>query len=136
MLNELINKRDLLNTLLAEKVSSSESFKIKISEILDENISNPNLDIDFICAILGISRANMYRKFKTLYKLTPIEIIRKRRFEIAVQLLSNTDLNVGEVSLMSGFRSYEHFSRSFKKIYGLAPSKFMRKSRKMISNNR
>ncbi len=133
MLNDN-DKRDFLDTLLTEKVSSSEAFANKISKILNENISNPDLDIDLICSILGISRANMYRKFKIIYKSTPLEIIRKKRFEIAVQLLSNSDLNVGEVSIMSGFRCYEHFSRSFKKTYGLSPSKFMRKSRKMILN--
>ncbi|MDD3078150.1 MAG: two-component regulator propeller domain-containing protein [Paludibacter sp.] len=128
-LKTLYGKRGDINGVSIENTSSDERFTQKFFRIIEENASNTDLDINFICEKIGMSRANMYRKLKAITELTPTELIRNKRFEIAAQLLIDTEMNVAEVATATGFNSYEHFSRGFKKTYGLSPTDFIHKKR-------
>ncbi|TMR16953.1 helix-turn-helix domain-containing protein, partial [Nonomuraea zeae] len=52
---------------------------------------------------------------------TPMQAVRQARVRHAASLLEVTDLDVGQVAAASGFVSPFHFSRAFKKEYGLPP---------------
>ncbi len=49
--------------------------------------------------------------------------VRLARLERSLLLLARTDLSVQEIAADTGFVSPYHFSRSFRAVYGLAPSR-------------
>ncbi|UBU10149.1 helix-turn-helix domain-containing protein [Nonomuraea gerenzanensis] len=52
---------------------------------------------------------------------TPMQAVRRARVRHAASLLEVTDMDVGQVAAASGFVSPFHFSRAFRKEYGLPP---------------
>ncbi|MCF6476960.1 helix-turn-helix transcriptional regulator, partial [Nonomuraea sp. MG754425] len=52
---------------------------------------------------------------------TPMRAVRRARVRHAASLLEVTDMDVGQVAAASGFVSPFHFSRAFRKEYGLPP---------------
>ncbi|MBF8193091.1 helix-turn-helix transcriptional regulator [Nonomuraea sp. K274] len=52
---------------------------------------------------------------------TPMQAVRQARVRHAASLLEVTDLDVGQVAAASGFVSPFHFSRAFRREYGLPP---------------
>ncbi|SEG91369.1 AraC family transcriptional regulator, arabinose operon regulatory protein [Nonomuraea solani] len=52
---------------------------------------------------------------------TPMQSVRQARVRHAAGLLEVTDLDVGQVAAASGFVSPFHFSRAFRREYGLPP---------------
>jgi AraC family transcriptional regulator len=62
------------------------------------------------------------RMFLMLTGMTVAEYIRKRRLTLAAQGLATSSSKVLDVALKYGYDSPESFSKSFRKIYGIAPS--------------
>ncbi|MGM9738563.1 MAG: helix-turn-helix domain-containing protein [Candidatus Cryptobacteroides sp.] len=93
-----------------------------LREIIRENVSNPELDVPFICEKMHISKSKLYYKVKTLSGISPIEFLRQYRLEMASQLLSEKRMNVSEVADAVGFNSVSYFSKAYKKRYGIPPS--------------
>ena len=93
-----------------------------LREIIRENVSNPELDVPFICEKMHISKSKLYYKVKTISGISPIEFLRQYRLEMASQLLSEKQLNVSEVADAVGFSSVSYFSKAYKKRYGILPS--------------
>lgn len=60
--------------------------------------------------------------FKRAYGDTIYNYHLRKRLEKAHLLLQNTSLPVNEIAEECGFSSFSHFSRSFKKEYGVTPS--------------
>lgn len=76
-------------------------------------------DIAFHC---GVSQGHLNRLFHTLYKESMINRLIGIRLEKALQMLQQKPKpHVKEVYLSCGFKSNEHFTRSFKKRYGFVP---------------
>jgi len=48
------------------------------------------------------------------------------RLTKAIDLLQTTEHTIGEIALMVGFGDINHFSKYFKKKYGICPSRFLR----------
>ncbi|MCL5129817.1 hybrid sensor histidine kinase/response regulator transcription factor [Algibacter sp. L4_22] len=98
----------------------------KISKLIDENISKPDLTTGYICEELGVSSSKLYRKIKELTDLAPNEFIRTVRLKRSVQLLKTKKYNVSEVTDLIGFNDPLYFSRCFKKQFGYPPSKLLK----------
>lgn len=82
--------------------------------MIEKNISNPDLGIDLLSQELGLSRANLYRKLKAVTELSPTELIRNKRLEVAAKLLLETNYTVSEVAVYTGFNSHAYFTNCFK----------------------
>jgi len=121
---------NILQTLGININATKDDFLAQYIQIVKENISNPELDISLIYGKLGMSRANFYRKVKSLTGLSPIELIRNIRLEVGAQLLRETDLNISEIAQKTGFSSRSYFARNFKTVYGLSPTEYQEKNKK------
>lgn len=98
----------------------------KISKLIEENISKPDLTTGYICETLGLSSSKLYRKIKELTDLAPKEFIRTVRLKKSVKLLKTKKYNVSEVTDLVGFNDPLYFSRCFKKQFGYPQSKLLK----------
>ena len=57
-------------------------------------------------------------------------VVQNLRMEQSKNLLENTDYNLEKISEMIGYNSVDHFSRIFKRKYGMAPSKYRKECKK------
>lgn len=124
-LKKLYGKRFSPDTMGIEVKSADDRFSQKLFDVIEKNISNEKLDVEMLCTEIGISRANLYRKLKSITELSPMELIRNKRLEIAARLLKESEMNVSEIASNLGFNSLSYFSTSFKALYGCAPTEFV-----------
>lgn len=139
-INNLLSLRDKLKTMYGKKFSLEEMgiqtssaddrFMQKFFDVIEKYLSDPELNVELICKELGFSRANFYRKLKAITELSPAELIRNKRLEIAARILCDTDMNVSEVSERTGFSTPAYFARCFKLVYGMSPSEYVQSHRK------
>lgn len=129
-LRSLYGKKFSPEALGIEIVSSNDRFTQKFFEVIEQNISNPDLNIELLCKEIGLSRTNLYRKLKAITDLSPVELIRNKRMEIAAKLLVQSDVTVSEVSTYVGFNSHAYFTQCFKAVYGTSPTEFLAEHKK------
>lgn len=104
---------------------ADEKFLEKLNEVIHDNITNVNLDVEHLAQILNMSRPTLYRKIKSISDLTPNELINIARLKKAAELLSNGDYRMFEISEMVGYTSQTAFGRNFQKQFGMAPSDYV-----------
>lgn len=97
----------------------------KSIQFIDRNYSRP-IDIDDIASFAGISRSHLYRLFMQHISMPPNEYLTRYRINKAAMLLRCHDLSVGEAAFSTGFSDQLYFSRVFKKIKGVPPSRYLR----------
>ena len=124
-LKQLYGKRFSPDVMGIEVKSADERFSQKLFDVIEKNISNEKLDVELLCTEIGISRANLYRKLKSITELSPMELIRNKRLEMAAKLLKESEMNVSEIASHLGFNSHSYFSNSFKTFYGCTPTEFV-----------
>jgi len=116
-----------IDEIKAQNVKSlNDRFMQKITYLVDSNLDNDQYGIVNLCNALGMSRAQVYRKFKSIIDSSPHDYLRTYRLHKAKQLLLTTKLNVSEVAYRTGFKNVSHFSRIFSKMFGKNPSEFIR----------
>ncbi|MFJ9431952.1 helix-turn-helix transcriptional regulator [Streptomyces sp. NPDC101490] len=85
-----------------------------------------NLTIDDMAQVAGFSRFHFTREFTHLTGISPRRFLRAIRFEEAKRLLSDSRLNVAEISHTIGYSSVGTFSSCFKACTGITPSAYRR----------
>lgn len=82
-----------------------------------------NLSLARFAYLSGRSLASYKRDFEQVYQLSPGKWLLNRRLEEAGKLLKQKGKKPAEIYLSLGFEDLSHFSRAFKKKYGMSPSK-------------
>jgi signal transduction histidine kinase/DNA-binding response OmpR family regulator len=104
---------------------TDKNFLEKLKQIIDENLTNINIDVERLAKIMNMSRPTFYRKIKALSNLTPHELIHITRLKKAAELLSAGDYKVFEVAGMIGYSLQTNFARDFHKQFGMTPSEYI-----------
>ena len=97
---------------------------IKAREYIDANIDDPQLRVAYLAELNGTSEVYFRREFKKYFSETPLEYIKRKRIELACNLLSTELYSVTDVALRSGFDSISYFSSEFKRMTGTSPKKY------------
>jgi signal transduction histidine kinase/DNA-binding response OmpR family regulator len=100
-----------------------DAFMLKIREVMLRNLHNESLDVSTLCAEVGMSRTQLYRKFKMLSDQTIHEYLRTLRLFRAKEMLLTTKNTVSEVAYHTGFKNISHFSKVFTREFNINPSK-------------
>ena len=106
--------------------SVDERFLSQLKSIIENNLSDAGLDVEYLTRQMGSSYAHIYRKIKALTGLSPVAFIRLVRLTKARELLKNNHGNISEVAFEVGFESLQYFSRCFSRQYGISPSVFLK----------
>lgn len=97
----------------------------KLNRLIEENISDENLDMNEMASQLAMSYSTFYRKMKALMGMSPNDYIRKIRLNRCMELLKSGNYNVTEAAMMTGFNNPGNFRERFKKEFGKSPSAFI-----------
>lgn len=112
-------------TKIAHNPTDNE-FLAKMYQIIEENFSNSELNVNFLAEKLNISRSGLFAKIKSLADVTPNEMILIVRLKRAAQLLLEGGRTVSEVSYMVGFSNPSYFSKCFHKQFGIRPTDYQK----------
>ncbi|MEI6556416.1 MAG: two-component regulator propeller domain-containing protein [Paludibacter sp.] len=107
-----------------EITSDEDKFMQHLIKLMNENIENFDLNIDYLASELNMSRTVFFNKLKSLTGLSPVEFVREIRFERAAEYIRRTDLSVSEISYKVGIEDPRYFSRCFKQKFGTTPSEY------------
>lgn len=107
-----------------------EDFIDKLNKLINDNMAGGELSIKFLTDNMAMSRASLYHKVKTLTGLGVNDYINRLRIEKSVYLLTNTNLNINEISYEVGVTYPRYFSTSFKQIKGMTPTQFKEEKKK------
>ena len=112
-------------TEIAQNPTDSEFLK-KMNQIIEENFSNSELNVNFLATELNISRSSLFAKIKTLAEITPNEMIQMVRLKKAAQLMKEGKYTISEISYMVGFSNPSYFSKCFQKQFNIKPTDYIK----------
>jgi len=101
-----------------------KKFLSKINKNILKELANPNYGVEQLSADMGLSRSQLFRKFRAIADLKPSDYIKILRLQEAQKLLVMNELNVNEITEACGFTTPSHFITSFKKHYGTTPKNY------------
>ena len=102
----------------------------KLNRVMDENLMNSELDVEFLCNAIGVSKTSLFQKIKSITGQSIVEFIRTFRLKRSVQLMTEEDVPLSDVAYRVGFQDPSYFSKVFKKEFGKSPSQFLESLRK------
>ena len=123
-LKEAFMENPLVTNSNAALSDTDSKFLTQLQKAINDNISNPDINMNDIARLLYMSRANFYNKIKGLMDMTPNEYLRMTRLKKASQLLAEGNLQINEICYMVGFSSTSYFSKCFYKQYGVLPKNY------------
>ena len=94
----------------------------KCRRYMDENFSDPTLDMAAVCSRGFISTSSLRRACIAALGESPMQYVIRLRMEKAARLLGENRLSVKEIAYLCGFSDEKYFSRAFRKHYGCSPS--------------
>lgn len=101
---------------------------------LDSNFTEKELGMGQLAKMFHVSESYLSKHFFKANKVRINEYVNALRVERAKLLLSSTQLSIQSISDCIGYNNVEHFSRTFKKIVGLAPNLFRSEEISTIQN--
>ena len=101
----------------------------KLNIIIHENLSDEEFSVQQLADLMTISRSSLYNKIKIITGLGVNDYINRLRIEKAISLLTNTNLNINEISSEVGFTYPRYFSSTFKQMKGMTPKQFREENR-------
>ena len=102
------------------------TFLTKVAALVNQQISqNKNTNVEEVANSLCMSSRQLHRKLKALTGYAPSAYILRLKIRKACELMdADAEMSLTDVAYQSGFDTYSNFSRSFKNICELSPSKY------------
>lgn len=126
--NAYIVEDQTLSRLRLDLPDRDDDFVKRLDKLIADNISDPHFSNKQIEEALFVSRSSLNRKMKLLLGTTPNDYIRKKRLDLAAQMLSRGGVRVNEVCYAVGFNSPSYFAKCFREVYGTLPAEYARDS--------
>lgn len=130
----LLKNRQRLRAKYREKVNivpseispsrKDEKFINKLLEIIEKNISDPDLSVQKLAVECGFSQTSLNKKLIALTDQKAKVFIRSIRLKRAAQLIKQGDLSISEIAYSLGFNDLQYFRKCFNAEFGCLPSEY------------
>ena len=107
-----------------------KEFMDQLIAIIESHLTNPDMDVDYICMQMGMSRTKLYLKIKNVTGQSIGELVRTIRLRKAAQLMTHQDVSLTDVMYSVGIQTQSYFTKAFKKEFGKTPSQFLKELQK------
>lgn len=135
-LNNIFTQRALLqqafrNDQLADvkamaQTSQDKAFLDELLAVIESHLSNTEMDIDFVCLKMGMSRTKLYSKMKSITGQPIGDFIRSIRLRKAAEMMMHGEQSLTEIMYSVGIQTQSYFSKAFKQEFGKTPTQFLR----------
>lgn len=135
MIHSLLDNREKVKQLLINSTQTDsiddktlapqdKNFMDQLYHIMENELSNSELDVARLTEMLHISRTKLYYKVKGLTGTNPSIFFKTYKLNRAAELIREGRYTMGEIADLTGFNTPSHFSTSFKKQFGVSPSEY------------
>ena len=102
------------------------TFLTKVATLVNQQISqNKNTNVEEVANSLCMSSRQLHRKLKALTGYASSAYILRLKIRKACELMdADAEMSLTDVAYQSGFDTYSNFSRSFKNVCDISPSKY------------
>lgn len=122
---QMINAGTTVDDVEADILSAQDStFLQELYGLMEKELANCELDVNEIARLIHMSRTKFYYKVKGLTGEPPSVFFKTYKLNRAAELIREHKYTLSEIADMTGFSSLSHFSRSFKKQFGVAPTAY------------
>ena len=126
--------RLLLALLFLRAAPVQEPMHSNSVELMGHYISRHYYRSDFsirdLARQFGYSPNYVQRCFRKLFGVTPREYLQTARMTAAVRLMQNKQYRIKELAALCGFQDVHHFSKTFRRYYGVSPSGYFTRKKK------
>lgn len=113
---------NISDELTQQKISRKSALVSDVSDYINSNFQNPNLNLSQTAQHFKISEGYLSSVFKELSGSCFAEYLEKCRINKSCILLSDTDMTIEQISKVIGYNSVYSFRRAFKRILKSSPS--------------
>ena len=128
---EMLQMREYLNMTHEEENAEAESLSRMLMDkavrLVEENMSEPDFDVQRLAEGMNMSRSTLTRKLKSISGDTPLEFIRHIKMKHACRMLKDKQMNVSEVAAALGYYNRKYFTNCFKEEFGMTPSEYQKR---------
>ncbi|MDD3766626.1 MAG: AraC family transcriptional regulator [Eubacteriales bacterium] len=114
---------DLMKNYRIAKANANSLIEDIVRKI-EENFYKPYFSVQWLAEQFGMSISGISKYFKNTKGITIKEYVYILEMERAKELLLNTDLPIGEISLAIGQQDVSNFIKKFKRKMGITPGEF------------
>jgi len=137
LIDSSLKNREKVRSILGKATKTEEiednvlstrdnAFMAELYQLMENELSNSELDITRMTELLRISRTKFYYKVKGLTGENPSVFFKRYKLNRAAEMLKDSKYNVSEIADLTGFSTLSHFSTSFKKQFGCSPSEYIK----------
>ncbi|HUP11817.1 MAG TPA: response regulator, partial [Niastella sp.] len=108
-----------------------KEFLEKCIAIVENHLDDDSFTVKTLMAEMGMSHSNLFRKVKSVSGQSVNIFIRFIRLRKAAEMFINTNYNVNETAVMVGINDIKYFREQFNKLFGMNPSEYIRRYRKV-----
>lgn len=130
--NSPLSSYDLSEGRLTHK--EHKKFLQTVLNIINSNITNEDLSIQFIADKLGMGSRSLYRKMEEIGENSLASLIKECRLHTATDLLIKSKMTIDEIIYKSGFSNKVTFFKAFNKKYGCTPKEFRKKHEESMNS--
>lgn len=105
------------------KSANRDVFRNDLLNLFEENLYG-KVQLDELARRMKVSESSLSHKCRDVFGLPPAKAFLQYKFKKAETYVRHSQLTINEISDLFGFENQFHFSRLFKKIYGMSPSRY------------
>lgn len=116
---------------IAKKPAPFNKHSEKFNEIRNSIFTSVEKEwtLEQMAEFAGYSVSRFSYLYKKIFKKSPSSDLLHMRIQKAKNMLSYSDISIGQIAEKSGFSSDHHFSYAFKKITNITPSEYRAKNK-------
>ena len=126
---ESFSKKPFFNVDNMRMTKADEDFMNKVMKIIEDNIGEDDFNVETMADILCMSHSSLLRKIRSVFNMSPVELIRTVKLKKAAELIQEGKHLIGDICYMVGIASPSYFSKLFFKQFGISPKDFEKQCR-------
>ena len=110
------------------KRKPTETACSRVLHYLKDNLEEP-ITLESLADMVHLDKSYLVRLFRRTYGVTPIKMLIQLRMERACDLITSTDLPIGQIAAACGYTSAAYFTAEYRRYMGCTPAAHRNKRR-------